>query len=325
MEVVVMVVVVEVMEVVVEVMEEVEVVEVVVVVVVEVEVMEEVVVVEVVEVEVVVVEEEPRPDEQGLGFIAVELEEVPAHPAPDDFKAGDEAGGLKAGSSIHVVLGGPEADVDTVASTLSLALHISQKDPHGPSLCVPVLPGGAEAALPRETVEYLQRVEVRETSLVWRDDVDLMALRHAGNLTLTLLRDDALNSSECSALASSVVRTVHRRGQRDAGLEEEEEASSAATTVAREILQEAAAHVRGALGEALGELLKMPGDMKALITHKIQIPQLQRFNRIAEHEAKWEHSRVNQVTCVMHCNQTLERLYRLGAMVTVDCWLRWRR
>ncbi|CAL8249342.1 unnamed protein product [Merluccius merluccius] len=133
---------------------------------------------------------------------------------------------------------------------------LTRKDPHGPSLCVPVLPGGAEAALPRETVEYLQRVEVRETSLVWRDDVDLMALRHAGNLTLTLLRDDALNSSECSALASSVVRTVHRRGQRDAGLEEEE-ASSAATTVAREILQEAAAHVRGALGEALGEALRL--------------------------------------------------------------------
>ena len=32
-------------------------------------------------------------DEQGLGFIAVKLEEVPAHPAPDVFKAGDEGGG----------------------------------------------------------------------------------------------------------------------------------------------------------------------------------------------------------------------------------------
>lgn len=28
--------------------------------------------------------------------------------------------------SIHAVLGGPEADVDTVAATLCLALHLSQ-------------------------------------------------------------------------------------------------------------------------------------------------------------------------------------------------------
>ncbi len=31
-------------------------------------------------------------DEQGLGFIAVELQEVPAHPAPDVSQAGGEGG-----------------------------------------------------------------------------------------------------------------------------------------------------------------------------------------------------------------------------------------
>ncbi|CAL8346264.1 unnamed protein product [Lota lota] len=165
------------------------------------------------------------------------------------------AGGLEAGCRVHIVLGGPEVDVDTVASTLSLALHLSQKDPEGPSFCVPVLRGGGVAVLPGETVEYLQRVEVRESSLVWREDVDLMELHQSGSLSLTLLRDDALDSSECSTLASSVVRTVHRRGQRDAW--QEEEASSAATTVAREILQEATEHVRGVLGEVLGEALRL--------------------------------------------------------------------
>ena len=37
-----------------------------------------------------------------------------------------KAGGLEAGCGVHVVLGGPEVDVDTVASILSLALHLSQ-------------------------------------------------------------------------------------------------------------------------------------------------------------------------------------------------------
>ncbi|XP_059910087.1 uncharacterized protein LOC132459507 isoform X2 [Gadus macrocephalus] len=166
------------------------------------------------------------------------------------------AGGWVAGRGVHIVLGGPEVDVDTVASTLSLALHLSQ-DPTGPSFCVPVLRGGGGggAGLPGETVEYLQRVEVSESSLLWREDVDLTELHQSGSLSLTLLRDDALNSSEHSMLASSVVRTVHRRGQRDAW--QEEEASSAATTVAREILQEAAEHVRGVLGEVLGEALRL--------------------------------------------------------------------
>ena len=44
-------------------------------------------------------------DEQGLGFIAIKLREVPAHPAPDVFHAGDEGGGRDGG-------GGFGGDVD---------------------------------------------------------------------------------------------------------------------------------------------------------------------------------------------------------------------
>ena len=69
-----------------------------------------------------------------------------------------------------------------------------QKEPAAPSFCVPVLRGGGGGAgLPGETVEYLQRVKVRESSLVWREEVDLTELHQSGSLSLTLLRDDVLH------------------------------------------------------------------------------------------------------------------------------------
>ncbi|XP_051278494.1 protein prune homolog 2-like isoform X3 [Dicentrarchus labrax] len=158
---------------------------------------------------------------------------------------------------IHAVLGGPEPDVDTVAATLCLALHLSHKEPSG-GVCVPVLCGRrCEAGLPGETVRYLRRVKICESSLLWREDVDLTKLHHTGKLSLTLLRDGLLDSSEYHALESSILRVVHHDGQQDAG---DDGASSVVTTVAREILQEAAEHIRAALGETLGEALQLQSE-----------------------------------------------------------------
>lgn len=56
-------------------------------------------------------------------------------------------------------------------------------------------------------------------------------------------------SSEYHTLESSILGVAHRNGQQDA---EDDGASSAVTTVAREILQEAAEHIRASLGETLG-------------------------------------------------------------------------
>lgn len=56
-------------------------------------------------------------------------------------------------------------------------------------------------------------------------------------------------SSEYRTLESSILQVVHHDGQRDAG---DDGALSAVTTVTREILQEAAEHIRAALGEILG-------------------------------------------------------------------------
>ncbi|KAM3610640.1 uncharacterized protein V6R79_006802 [Siganus canaliculatus] len=158
---------------------------------------------------------------------------------------------------IHAVLGGPEPDVDTVAATLCLALHLSQNDPSC-AVCMPVLSGlRCDAVLPGETVRYLQRVKICERSLLWRDDVDLVKLHHTGKLSLTLLRDGLLDSSEYHTLESSILRVVHHDGQRDT---RDDGASSAVKTVAREILQEAAEHIGAALGETLGEALRLQSE-----------------------------------------------------------------
>uniref|UniRef100_A0A3Q3CMP9 Prune homolog 2 with BCH domain n=1 Tax=Haplochromis burtoni TaxID=8153 RepID=A0A3Q3CMP9_HAPBU len=155
---------------------------------------------------------------------------------------------------VHAVLGGPEPDVDTVAATLCLALHLSQRESSG-GVCVPVLCGcRCDTVLPEETARYLKRVKLCESLLLWRDDVDLMRLHRAKRLSLTLLRNGLLDSSECRTLESSIQRVVYHDGQQDAG---DDGALSAVTTVTKEILQEAAEHIRATLGEILGEALRL--------------------------------------------------------------------
>uniref|UniRef100_A0A3Q1BTP1 CRAL-TRIO domain-containing protein n=1 Tax=Amphiprion ocellaris TaxID=80972 RepID=A0A3Q1BTP1_AMPOC len=172
---------------------------------------------------------------------------------------------------VHAVLGGPEPDVDTVAATLCLALHLNQKEPSG-GVCVPVLCGRRfHTVLPEETVTYLQRVKICESLLLWRDDVDLVKLHHTGNLSVTLLRDGLLDSSEYHTLESSILQVVHHDGQQGAG---DDGALSAVTTVTGEILQEAAEHIRAALGEILGEALRLQRDA-VWIKHGRQSSQLE--------------------------------------------------
>ncbi|XP_041643367.1 protein prune homolog 2-like [Cheilinus undulatus] len=179
---------------------------------------------------------------------------------------------------IHAVLGGPDPDVDTVAATLCLALHLSQIEQSG-GVFVPVLCGQKhDGALPGETVRFLHRVKISESSLLWRDDVDLMKLHHRGKLSLTLLREGLLDGSEFGALESSVLRVVHHDGQRDA---QDDGASSAVTTVAREILQEAAEHVGAALGETLREALWLQSEA-VCIKHGCRSPQLEELMRSVE-------------------------------------------
>lgn len=74
----------------------------------------------------------------------------------------------------------------------ALCVYVIQRDLPG-GLCMPLLCGRqCDAVLPGETVRYLQRVNICESLLLWRQDVDLAKLHHTGKLSLTLLRDGLL-------------------------------------------------------------------------------------------------------------------------------------
>ncbi|XP_077418249.1 uncharacterized protein LOC144049321 isoform X2 [Vanacampus margaritifer] len=169
---------------------------------------------------------------------------------------------------IHVVLGGPEADVDSVAATLCLALHLSQRDP-SLGVCVPLLCGRRGAAsLPGETLGYLRKIKVSESLLLWKDDLDLVKIHRAGKLSLTLMRDGLLDCSERRALDSSILRVVHHHDDDDGDDDDDDDddcrPASAAMRVARELLQEAPERVGAALRESLGEALRFQSEAFAL-------------------------------------------------------------
>lgn len=61
-------------------------------------------------------------------------------------------------------------------------------------VCVPVLCGQpCDLSVSGEAASYLRQLQVSHSSLLWRDDVDLLKLHHTRGLSLTLLRDDLLD------------------------------------------------------------------------------------------------------------------------------------
>ncbi|KAF7200383.1 uncharacterized protein [Nothobranchius furzeri] len=189
---------------------------------------------------------------------------------------------------IHAVLGGPEPDVDTVAATLCLALHLSQESSGG--VCVPVLCRKRCVVLPEETVRYLQTIKLDESLLLWKEDLDLVKLHQSGKLLLTLLRDGLLESSENHTLESSILQVVHHDVQRN---EADGRTLSVLAMVAREILQEAAEQRRTTLGEALGEALRLQREALWL-KHGCQSEELEELMRSLEQWADGESTEVRQ-------------------------------
>uniref|UniRef100_A0A8C9RCE4 Protein prune homolog 2 n=2 Tax=Scleropages formosus TaxID=113540 RepID=A0A8C9RCE4_SCLFO len=155
-------------------------------------------------------------------------------------------------SRIHAVLGRDQVDVDTLASSLGYAYFLSQKEPSD-CLCVPLVnQRRSEYSLPEQTRAFLQEVRVPESTLLWRDDVDLVQLHATGQLTVTLLGGDWLNRGEASSLASSVIRVIHRSERQGHG----EGAVPLTAIVTREILQEASERLSAPLAGLLrGALL----------------------------------------------------------------------
>ncbi|KAJ8413948.1 hypothetical protein AAFF_G00065460 [Aldrovandia affinis] len=157
-------------------------------------------------------------------------------------------------SRVHGVLGGEEADITCVASTLGYAYFLSQGE-LGDTMCVPVLyQRRSEARVPEETRSFLQGLGVPESALLWWDDLELHQLHTAGKLSLTLLHTDLL-SVEDGALASCVVRVINCSERQGVG-----EGASSTAMVAREILQKAPERLTAPLAGLLrGALLLESG------------------------------------------------------------------
>ncbi|XP_002194147.5 exopolyphosphatase PRUNE1 [Taeniopygia guttata] len=142
---------------------------------------------------------------------------------------------------IHVVMGNEACDLDSTVSALALAYFLAQTAPAPKAAFVPVLNiPRADLALRTETTFLLRERGIPAASLVFRDEIDLGGLHHAGLLSLTLVDHHVLPGAD-AALEEAVVEVVdHRPLERDRGAPcrvTVEPVGSCATLVTERILQ----------------------------------------------------------------------------------------
>ncbi|NXM21563.1 PRUN1 Exopolyphosphatase, partial [Ploceus nigricollis] len=142
---------------------------------------------------------------------------------------------------IHVVMGNEACDLDSTVSALALAYFLAQTSPAPQAAFVPVLNiPRADFALRTETTSLLRDRGIPPASLVFRDEIDLRGLHHAGLLSLTLVDHHILPGAD-AALEEAVVEVVdHRPLERGYGPPCQvtvEPVGSCATLVTERILQ----------------------------------------------------------------------------------------
>ncbi|NWZ98534.1 PRUN1 Exopolyphosphatase, partial [Nesospiza acunhae] len=142
---------------------------------------------------------------------------------------------------IHVVMGNEACDLDSTVSALALAYFLAQTSPAPKAAFVPVLNiPRADFALRTETTFLLRERGIPDTSLVFRDEIDLRGLHHAGLLSLTLVDHHVLPGAD-AALEEAVVEVLdHRPLERARGPPCQvtvEPVGSCATLVTERILQ----------------------------------------------------------------------------------------
>ncbi|NXR34594.1 PRUN1 Exopolyphosphatase, partial [Zosterops hypoxanthus] len=143
---------------------------------------------------------------------------------------------------IHVVMGNEACDLDSTVSALALAYFLAQTSPAPKAaVFVPVLNiPRADFALRTETTFLLRDRGVPASSLIFRDEIDLGGLHHAGLLSLTLVDHHVLPGAD-AALEEAVVEVLdHRPLEKDRGPPCQvtvEPVGSCATLVTERILQ----------------------------------------------------------------------------------------
>ncbi|XP_078070647.1 protein prune homolog 2-like isoform X2 [Mustelus asterias] len=143
---------------------------------------------------------------------------------------------------IHAVLGDRECDLDSAVSALAYAYFLYKTHP-ADDLYVPVLNiQRSEFPLHTEVVFILQQLNISDSALIFRDEIDLHLLNREGKLTLTLV-DHNMLSSDDKVLETAVVKIIdHHEQERLHSTQCEivvEPVGSCATLIVSEILQEA--------------------------------------------------------------------------------------
>ncbi|XP_077433107.1 exopolyphosphatase PRUNE1 isoform X2 [Vanacampus margaritifer] len=115
---------------------------------------------------------------------------------------------LPSGRPLHVVLGNEACDLDSMVSSLAYAYFLSKTCGDESALSVPLLNiRREELALRSDNVFLLHQAGLSPDSLLFRDQLDLEALRRAGRLRLTLVDHNVLPSSDAD-LEGAVVEVI---------------------------------------------------------------------------------------------------------------------
>ncbi|XP_042297076.1 exopolyphosphatase PRUNE1 [Sceloporus undulatus] len=112
---------------------------------------------------------------------------------------------------VHAVLGNEACDLDSMVSALALAFFLAKTSPESKAAFIPVLNiPRSDFPLRTESTFLLKAQGIPESSLVFRDEIDLLALHQAGRLSLTLVDHHVLPSRD-AALEESVVEVLDHR------------------------------------------------------------------------------------------------------------------
>ncbi|XP_053446724.1 exopolyphosphatase PRUNE1 isoform X1 [Nycticebus coucang] len=117
---------------------------------------------------------------------------------------------LQESRPLRVVLGNEACDLDSMVSALALAFYLA-KTTEAEEVFVPVLNiKRSELFLRGDNVFFLQKVNIPEAILIFRDEIDLHALHQAGRLTLILVDHHILPKSD-AALEEAVAEVLDHR------------------------------------------------------------------------------------------------------------------
>ncbi|XP_072007018.1 protein prune homolog 2 isoform X4 [Engystomops pustulosus] len=136
---------------------------------------------------------------------------------------------------VHTVIGNKSCDLDSIIATLAYAYYLDKITSQS-VLCLPVLNvTRIEFDFYSETRFILEELDIPESCLIFKDEINLQGLNDEDRLSVTLVNFSAFTSEE-ESLAAAVVKVINPEKQCNGDRELHD---SSSVLVAKEILEEA--------------------------------------------------------------------------------------